>query len=277
MRRILLLLLLLVAAARAEPSDADLDELLDWQDHQIVERFSADGSSDFRWDPLLQSLAEQLVVGVSAVFPEHEKTVTFRVFHHKLGFNAVCWNRVVILDSLLVEGLQRLAQGEAVYGTLDTPYTATILRLVQQGSEDLPPPPGLTWEREQASRGLFAEMLAAWICHEVSHALLGHARQRLRQAKALEEGHPEANQLLLEQQIRLYLDYRVGPANELEADRYGARLALKSGFGLRGYRKGLWIIGQLEHLSGADEQFYRSHPRPDERARVLDEVEAEGS
>lgn len=273
MRPILLLVLLLGAMARAQPSQAELDDLLEWQDQQIVARFSQDGSADYRWDPLLQSLAERLVVGVSQVFPGQSQAVTFRVFHRKLGFNAVCWHRVVLIDSLLMVGLQRLAEGEAVYGTLDSPYTTGILELIQRGSEDLPPPPGLTWEKEQAARDLFEEMLAAWVCHEVSHAYLGHARKRLAQARLLEQSNPRGNQLLLDQQIRQYLDFEVGPANELEADRYGAMLALQSGFGLQGYRKALWIIARLEHLSGADEQFYRSHPHPEDRARVLDEVE----
>lgn len=277
MRRILLLLLILTTAALGKPTESELDELLDWQDRQIVEQFSRDGSADHRWDALLQEMAERLVVGVSEVFPLQRQSVSFRVFRRKLGFNAVCWHRVVILDSLLVEGLLRLAEGEAVYGRLDTPYTDGILRLIQRNADELPPPPGLTWERGQSARQLFVQMLAAWVCHEVSHSYLGHARERIRQARELEAGHPDANQLLLEQQIRQFLDYRVGPAHELQADRYGARLAVRSGFGLEGYRRALWIIARLEHLSGADEQFYRSHPHPEDRSRILEEVEAEES
>lgn len=273
----LLLVLLLTLAATAQPGESELDELLDWQDQQIVERYSADGSADHRWDGLLQSLAEQLVVGVSQVFPGQGQPVSFRVFRQKLGFNAVCWHRVVIVDSLLMEGLERLSQGQAVYGKLDTPYTESILLQIGMERPELPPPPGLTWEREQQGRKLFEEVLAAWICHEVSHAYLGHARERLRQARRLEQGNPRVNPLLLDQQIRNYLDYRLGPSNELEADRYGARLALRSGFGLEGYRRALWIIARLEKLSGADASFYRTHPQPEERTRILQEVEAEES
>ncbi|MEW6277395.1 MAG: M48 family metalloprotease [Candidatus Eremiobacterota bacterium] len=285
-------LLLAGGAWAAPPAGQELDELLLLQDRLVVEQFTRQFPVDRRYDEVLSRIAGRTAPHVAEVFPGEAETVYFVVVLSNLGFNAVSWHRVVIVDTLLLDGLKRFSQGIVVYGGLDNPYgrglAAQLHQLAVRGELGGPlrsrfdphnpyallPPPGLTPDQARRAEAVFEELLAAWMCHEVSHAYLGHARMRLLKAWDLEKAdQARTNPLILRQQIEHYLDFQLGPANELEADRAGAALALRSGYGLEGFCYNFEIIRQLEHLSGADTQYYRSHPYPEDRIRVVLAVE----
>jgi len=109
--------------------------------------------------------------------------------------------------------------------------------------------------------------------HEISHALLGHGRERMSRAMATQGG------LLLGSIVAGQDLSALGPvadialtlpnsrASESEADRYGIELAARAGYDPRAAIR-LW--GKMSAASGnGPPQFLSTHPAPDNRIQAL--------
>ena len=112
--------------------------------------------------------------------------------------------------------------------------------------------------------------------HEIAHALLGHGRERMSRAIAMQGGvllgsivaGQDLSALTPVADIALTLpNSRTG---ETEADRYGIELAARAGYDPRAAVR-LW-----EKMSAASgngpPQFLSTHPSPDNRIQVLNEL-----
>ena len=112
--------------------------------------------------------------------------------------------------------------------------------------------------------------------HEIAHALLGHGRERMSRAMAMQGGvligsivaGQDLSALTPVANIALTLpNSRTG---ETEADRYGIELAARAGYDPRAAVR-LW-----EKMSAASgngpPQFLSTHPSPDNRIQVLNEL-----
>lgn len=109
--------------------------------------------------------------------------------------------------------------------------------------------------------------------HEIAHALLGHGRERMSRAMAMQGGlllgslvaGQDLSALAPVADIALTLPN--SRAGETEADRYGIELAARAGFDPRAAVR-LW-----EKMSAASgngpPQFLSTHPAPDNRIQAL--------
>jgi predicted Zn-dependent protease len=109
--------------------------------------------------------------------------------------------------------------------------------------------------------------------HEIAHALLGHGRERMSRAIAMQGGMTLGSIVvgqdlsMLEPVADIALTLPHSRAGETEADRYGLELAARAGFDPRTAVR-LW-----EKMSaagnGAPPQFLSTHPSPDNRIQAL--------
>jgi predicted Zn-dependent protease len=109
--------------------------------------------------------------------------------------------------------------------------------------------------------------------HEIAHAILGHGRERMSRAIAMQGGMTlgsivagrDLSVLAPVADIALTLPH--SRANESEADRYGLELAARAGFDPRAAIR-LW-----EKMSAASgdgpPKFLSTHPSPDNRIQAL--------
>ena len=202
-----------------------------------------------------------------------------------MGFNAQTWNEIIVFDSLLIDTLRKLAEGVAVYGTADCDYVRKLAIYVSEvdrlcrvgqvpmhnsGTDNpyrLPSLWGLTPAQREQADALFEEMLAAWMAHEGSHAFLNHSRERVEAQRLLwlynqqGEAPPES----VRQYIGQYLNASTTIQKEREADEYGIRLTLESGYTVEGLIYSLQLVEYLEQLSGEALRTNRTHPPPSER------------
>lgn len=109
--------------------------------------------------------------------------------------------------------------------------------------------------------------------HEIAHALLGHGRERMSRAIAMQGGMQigsilagrDLSVLAPVADIALTLPY--SRASESEADRYGIELAARAGFDPRAAVR-LWE--KMEAASGnGPPQFLSTHPAPGNRIQAL--------
>ncbi len=112
--------------------------------------------------------------------------------------------------------------------------------------------------------------------HEIAHALLGHGRERMSRAMAMQGGvllgsvvaGRDLSALTPVADIALTLpNSRTG---ESEADRYGVELAARAGYDPRAAVR-LWEKMAAAGKSGAPE-FLSTHPSPDNRIQALNEL-----
>ncbi len=110
--------------------------------------------------------------------------------------------------------------------------------------------------------------------HEIAHALLGHGRERMSRAMAM-QGGMLLGSILAGQDLSalgpvadIALTLPNSRTGESEADRYGIELAARAGFDPRAAVR-LW-----EKMSAASgngpPQFLSTHPSPDNRIQALD-------
>src|SRR5512139_2624963 len=109
--------------------------------------------------------------------------------------------------------------------------------------------------------------------HEIAHALLGHGRERMSRAIAMQGGMTLGSIVagrdlsVLSPVADIALTLPNSRANESEADRYGLELAARAGFDPHTAVR-LW-----EKMSaagnGAPPQFLSTHPSPDNRIQAL--------
>ncbi|OYY81761.1 MAG: peptidase M48 Ste24p, partial [Hydrogenophilales bacterium 16-62-9] len=109
--------------------------------------------------------------------------------------------------------------------------------------------------------------------HEISHALLGHGRERMSRAMAMQGGlmlgsivaGQDLSALGAVADIALTLPN--SRAGESEADRYGIELAARAGYDPRAAVR-LWE--KMGAASGnSPPQFLSTHPAPDNRIQAL--------
>ena len=298
------LLLFTGAPAGGQESEASLESRLEAYDRSNLARYLNDFLVDARYNDVLNRITARVLPHVDEVFGKPSSKVVLSVHLSNTGFNAIAFHRLIILDSLLLDGLKRYAQSIVVNGCSTNAYAEQLAHFlagvqvnhttIRPGKEfdprnpyRIPAPLGLTDELDKLSDAVFEEMLAAWLCHEMSHALLGHAREKLRKAQAysLQLEHqsvpPEAAAIL----IQRYLSYDLGPEKEMEAERFGARLARRAGYSREGFRRTLLLVKQIEEISGRaletrqsgwpQSHTARSHPYADARWQVVQEVFAQ--
>jgi hypothetical protein len=220
--------------------------------------------------------------------------VRLAVFCSDLGFNALALHRVVILDSLLLDGLKRYAEGAVVYGTVANGYTDKLaafigglhtrgqlgdlggaLRFDKGNPYGIPPPPDLDENLERQAENLFEEMVAAVICHECSHIFLDHVEKRylaavdMQHKLLLEKLSPEAAQ----QMTLDYLNYSLGPTREFEADSRCSQLFHRLGYSTQGQRRVLYLCKRIEEITGQVNNPLRTHPSSVERWRRIEALD----
>jgi predicted Zn-dependent protease len=109
--------------------------------------------------------------------------------------------------------------------------------------------------------------------HEIAHALLGHGRERMSRAIAMQGGMTLGSIVagrdlsVLSPVADIALTLPNSRANESEADRYGLELAARAGFDPRTAVR-LWEKMSTAG-SGAPPQFLSTHPSPDNRIQAL--------
>ena len=109
--------------------------------------------------------------------------------------------------------------------------------------------------------------------HEISHALLGHGRERMSRAIAM-QGGMELGSILAGRDLTVLapvadiaLTLPNSREGESEADRYGIELAARAGYDPRTAVK-LWQ--KMSQASGnGPPQFLSTHPSPDNRIQAL--------
>lgn len=109
--------------------------------------------------------------------------------------------------------------------------------------------------------------------HEIAHALLGHGRERMSRAIAMEGGMQLGSILagrdlsVLAPVADIALTLPHSRANESEADRYGIELAARAGFDPRA-AVSLWE--KMDAVSGdGPPKFLSTHPAPGNRIQML--------
>ena len=109
--------------------------------------------------------------------------------------------------------------------------------------------------------------------HEIAHALLGHGRERMSRAIAMQGGMQLGSILagrdlgILAPVAEVAVNLPHSRAGETEADRYGIELAARAGFDQRAAVR-LWE--KMDAASGdGPPQFLSTHPAPGNRIQAL--------
>jgi predicted Zn-dependent protease len=109
--------------------------------------------------------------------------------------------------------------------------------------------------------------------HEIAHALLGHGRERMSRAMAMQGGMQLGSILagrdltVLSPVADIAISLPHSRAGETEADRYGIELAARAGYDPRAAVR-LWEKMAAASSNGVP-QFLSTHPAPDNRIQVL--------
>jgi predicted Zn-dependent protease len=109
--------------------------------------------------------------------------------------------------------------------------------------------------------------------HEIAHALLGHGRERMSRAIAMQGGMTLGSIVVgrdlsvLSPVADVALTLPHSRAGESEADRYGLELAARAGFDPRAALH-LWEKMSAASSNGVP-QFLSTHPSPDDRMQAL--------
>lgn len=257
--------------------------VLEVADQAMLARYRAHFPRDNRYNDVINRVTLRLLqTSGEPLLPQ----IQLAVYYSDLGFNAVAFHRIIVLDSLLLDGLKRYAQGAVVHGTVANAYTdrlAGFLGGLQASGQlgqprqnldvrnpyAIPAPPGFEASMEAESEALFEELLAAWICHEASHIFLGHVDERFAAAQNLQESPLGKN--LPPDQLRRYLDDSIGPDSEYAADAHAVQLLKAAGYSREGLRRVLFLCQRVDEMAGRGSNPLRTHPTPVMRWRHLTE------
>lgn len=297
---LLCLCLLTPAAAQYGPADENegnnTENLLDYQDRLVFSQFSYYYPRDFRFDNALEKISIVFNAHGEEVFSDYNKEVYFVVFVSSLGFNAICFHKLVIFDSLLLDSLRFLAIGIAVYGDIDNDYCRALAFSVakigmahqfgvllgnytdRQNPYQLPVFRTITVEQKERAERLFNDMLAAVMAHEASHAFLNHVKEKMETSRMIwqnNQGRIDPHEL--NQYITNYINYTISYQKELEADTYGARLLKASGYGKEGFIYWFQFSMLLEEMLGMQKNSTRTHPTAEVRIENINRVWDENS
>lgn len=137
------------------------------------------------------------------------------------------------------------------------------------------------------TRGLYASLsdegeLAGVLGHEITHVVERHQVELMRKAMLLEEGRKAIEKRLSGDKDELVkrlvgngaelFARRLDQDAEFEADRQGAVLAARAGYGPYGLPAVLQKIASVAKTDDRVQLLYKTHPAPEERLRMLDAV-----
>lgn len=258
----------------------------------FVERYPG----DYRYADVRARICSRLSAHLDEVNGGPRDPVTVMAFLSTIGFNAITFHRTVIIDSLLLDNLRRLAESIAVTGTVNNPYARALAsitaRVMTEGAAGyplrtmnairvndgdnpyrIPVVPGYNASHARKADMLFEGMLSACIAHELGHAYLGHFQSKYEARAALQAQHggsvpPE----VLQQQISAYLNYQMTPQMEIEADTYSALLNRLAGYSIEHQRNLLTFMEMLDIATGGQYAYFRTHPRSADRWRAIQNV-----
>lgn len=291
---LLSLALFLGSAMGARAQVPSVDTMLEWQDQMVIRSYMANCPQDFRYKDLLARISARFNGHLAAVYRKPDKEAHYFVFVANMGFNAQSWNRVIVFDSLLLDSMRCLAKGIAVHEKLEAPYVQQLAQYVAslntatksgfvmpnlQNADNpysLPNIWGLTPAQRDRSDALFEEMVAGWMAHEGSHVFLNHCRDRIQEQRLIamyQQGRIPAD--ILQQHMNQYLAYSLTRQKEAEADEKGVRLLVRSGYSVEGLVYTLHFAQLLQDISGSTNDYFRTHPLPQERIDMAERVAEE--
>jgi hypothetical protein len=267
-----------------------LEEQLKSYDQLMAQKFSK-FPQDTRYDNYLADISKNLNRTLVGTFGEN-KNISYLVCASNLGFNAVSFHRLIVLDSLLLDTLRFLARAKVYYGTIDNPYVNRLIFRVsllhgqhqagmmnpgfvdQNNPFNLPVLPGqLTPEQEKQAETLFINMLASWMAHEGSHCMRDHLKYRFEIIrKRQQESSASGNQAQVMDTLEVYTNSHLSQELEREADLYAVNWLLNSGYNVDGFILWLSFGEKLEQASGLDNAYFRTHPSCTERIRYIREA-----
>jgi hypothetical protein len=248
---------------------------------------------DARYDSYFMRLFPVFNAHLGEVFPNYQEYVEYSVYAGPLGFNAVTFHRLVVFDSILLDGLKRLCEGFITYNGLNNDYTRQLARFAagiissrqsgmstgQYNRYDTNNPFGYPICRDYSQAGsgavdaLFIEMLASWMAHEGAHAYMNHNLERAKATQMIQMSQQNSyNPQMMNQEVQKYINYTLTPQKELEADAKGSELLVRSGISVRGYIVWLSFADMIEELMGSKYQYQRTHPRSEQRIGVIVQV-----
>ena len=269
------------------------DAQLVMQDQMMVQQMCSRYPADYRYNQLLNNISSRFNQAGPRVFSNwNTKDVQYIVLAGPLGFNAVAFHQSIVIDSLLMDSLRKLAEGIAFYGKFDTPYTHSLAKVTLQRMQEmqsgrtqmnfnnlenpfnLPSAGNLTPQQQQMAARMFEEMVAGFLSHEGSHGFLEHTKEKMMTQQALwikNQGKVEPQRLT--QEITNYISKDFSKNKEFEADAYAARLLKASGYDKRGIIYWFQLGTLLEQYSGASQNpAERTHPTGKQRTDNVNKV-----
>ncbi len=272
-----------------------LDHILLAQDAKILQSYMAYYPMDRRYNPVMLRIVNRINPVLDQVFINSEEPVNFYVFLSDIGFNAKAFYRQVFFDSLLLDSLYRAAQAKVVFGTAKNDYSdqlsAYVARLAVNRMFGAPlaqgrfldtgnpykigPPPGVTPNMAPEVEETFENMLAPFVCHELSHCMLGHCKVKLQEILRVSAQYQgKIPQNVLNDFIKNQLNLQMTQEAEFEADKYGAAVAYLAGYPLQGYYDGLSLLGGVERHTGVNNvnAHARTHMSSEARFAVVSEI-----
>lgn len=257
-----------------------------------MQQFSSKFITDYRYYSFIDSIMKKMNPYLPSIYGNKPYIwLNGGCFSSNMGFNAMTGYRIIIFDSLLLDGLKRLADAVAVYGNLNNDYSRklaqTIANLTKAHSQgninpnksnlnnpfNLPTLPKLTPEQKAKSEKLFTNMVASWVAHEASHGFLEHIKEKMQIQETMQsyyQGKYPPEQI--QQQIQYYLNYTLNQQKEFEADTMAVKLLIKSGYDVDGFIWWLRFADILEadmkpanSQTGANTSYMRTHPTGEQR------------
>jgi Peptidase family M48 len=262
-------------------------------DERVLKAYQSTFARDHRYEPVLARVASRLNPHLPEVFGPQAKTdaVTYHVFLGRLGFNARTWHRIIIVDSLLLDALQRLAEGLAVDPSFESPYvkrlafavasvhaarTRGALRpdLSNRGNPyNLPRYYGLEPAQRDRAQAQLEAFIAGWLAHEAAHAYLGHTRKRYEEwlaSTALGTGGSSQGDDLVVAESERDSFHTSSQAVERQADQAAVCLLIRAGYEVGPMLDTLVFSDLLERWLGSAEGAPRTHPALTERVEAIE-------
>lgn len=262
------------------------DAQLNMQDDMMVRQMAQSAPPDGRYEQFLNTISSKFNRAGGRVFRNYDsKDVRYVVLTGAFGFNAMALHKSIMIDSLLMDVMKRLARGMAYYGKFNTEYTRTLAqmavgismqmqnktaRINYQNPDNpfnLPEPGTLTPQQEALAAMYFEELVAAVLAHEGSHAFLEHTKEKMLTQQSLwQQGRGT------QQQIMQYMNSTYNKEKELDADSHGALLLKYAGYSKNGMITWFRFADLMEMITGTLYAPNRTHPTGEERIRNINAV-----
>lgn len=272
-----------------------LDHFLLAQDAKILQSYMAYYPMDRRYNSVMLRIVNRINPVLDQVFINSQEPVNFYVFLSDIGFNAKAFYRQVFFDSLLLDSLYRAAQAKVVFGTAKNDYSDQLAAYVASLAVNrmfgaplaqgmfldtgnpykIGPPPGVKPNMAPEVEETFENMLAPFVCHELSHCMVGHCKQKLQEIMRVSVQYKDKiPQNVLNDFIKNQLSLQMTQEAEFEADKYGAAVSYLAGYPLQGYYDGLSLLGSVERYTGVNnvDANARTHMSSEARFAVVAEI-----